>query len=87
MEERRWRVETVEHRETGLLVAMSDDLPGLYVHGRSEEELEERIPVAIKALLEAQGLKVGAIVKCKRDDLPKEFHSNVIRYAAESCYA
>jgi hypothetical protein len=36
-------------------MAVSDDLKGLNVHGRSEEEIAERVPVAIRALLEASG--------------------------------
>lgn len=61
METKRWTVETIKHRKTGLKVAVSDDLPGLYVHGRSDEELFERIPIAIKAMLEASGEEVGEI--------------------------
>jgi predicted RNase H-like HicB family nuclease len=87
MERRRWKVETIEHRETGLYVAVSDDLPGLYVHGRSERELEERVPVAIKALLEAAGDNVGEIVKCDDDEKPESFRVPVAVYAQEKCHA
>lgn len=58
---REFRVEIVLHQGTGLLVAVSDDLPGLYVHGRSTDELSDRIPLAIKAILEADGSPVSEI--------------------------
>lgn len=48
-------VEIIEHRETGLLVGISEDMKGLYVHGRSREELEARLAPAIKELFEASG--------------------------------
>lgn len=54
-------VHILTNRESGLLLAVSDDLKGLYVHGRTEAQLFERIPQAIKALLEASG-KVDVVV-------------------------
>ena len=87
MSKRRWRIDAVAHRETGLIVAFSDDLPGLYVHGRSEEELRERIPEAIRALLEAQGESVSGIVRCDDDELPSSFKPMAAVYALERCTA
>jgi hypothetical protein len=52
------RITTVVHKTTGLLVAYSDDLKGLYVHARDDDELRERLPVAIRAVLEASGHQV-----------------------------
>ena len=52
------RISIVVHKRTGLLVAFSDDLKGLYVHARDDDELRERIPVAIRAILEAKGHQV-----------------------------
>lgn len=43
------------HKETGLLLAVSDEMPGLYVHGRTDREIAERAPQAIHAILEANG--------------------------------
>lgn len=43
------------YEKTGLLVAQSKDMRGLIVHGRSFAEINERVPLAIKALLEAEG--------------------------------
>lgn len=44
-----------QHKNGRLIAAYSNDLPGLLVHAHSVEELNERVPVAIKALMEAQG--------------------------------
>lgn len=41
------------HDQSGLMVAVSPDVPGLYVHGKSEEEINSRIPIALRALAEA----------------------------------
>ena len=39
-------------------MAFSEDMPGLVVHGRSDEELDEKLPGAIRDLLEARGFTV-----------------------------
>lgn len=54
-------VNIIKHRDTGLLLGTSEQMRGLYVHGRSIEELESRIADAIKELLEAEG-KTGVKV-------------------------
>lgn len=83
-----WFVRTIVHRETGLRLAISDDLPGLYVHGETDEEIERQIPDAIRELLEASGERVTEIVKCDDDhDIPEGFADPVSKYAAESCLA
>lgn len=87
METRRWKVETITHRKTGLLIAMSNDLPGLYVHGRNEDELNDRVPQAIKALLEAAGETDVMIVRCEDEELSPNFKANVAHYALNNCYA
>ena len=55
MDHRTIRTDVLWNEKTGLLLAVSDDLKGLYVHGRIIQELYERIPIAIKDLLEANG--------------------------------
>lgn len=57
-ETRNITIETVVHRDTRLMVATSPEMKGLIVHGRSERELQERIPQAIRAILEADGYAV-----------------------------
>ena len=56
-------IQVIEFDQTGLLIAFSDDLPGLYVYGRSDDDLEKNLPVAIKDLLEAQGKRNVKVVK------------------------
>lgn len=41
------------HAETGMMVAVSPDMPGMYVHGDTDEEINQRVPQAIRALVEA----------------------------------
>jgi hypothetical protein len=52
------RIRTLRHPGTDLLTAVSDDLPGLVVHGYSDAELERKIPIVIRNLLEAEGFDV-----------------------------
>jgi predicted RNase H-like HicB family nuclease len=47
------RVTIATHRASGLMIAVSPDVPGMYVHGKSKEEIEARIPIAIEALCAA----------------------------------
>lgn len=51
-------IQTIRHRETGLIVAISDEMKGLYVHARTDADLLERIPIAIRDILEADGYQV-----------------------------
>lgn len=48
-------VEVLRLKGKDLLIAISDDMPGLYVHGRTEEELDARLPVAIMEIAAAEG--------------------------------
>lgn len=59
-------ISVVKHKTTGILVATSDDMRGLFVHGKTMEELDERIPSAIVALLEAKGHK-GVVVRAAEE--------------------
>lgn len=42
-----------ETRKSGLVVAYSNDLPGLLVTGRTREEVDERLPRAISEIADA----------------------------------
>ncbi len=59
-------VDIQTHRETGLILATSDDMPGLYVHARSFEELERRLPIAIRDILEFKGNIVESVEIVRR---------------------
>ena len=88
MQVRYIRVKTVQHRNTNLLMAYSDDLEGLLVPGRSHEELRRRLPAAITEILQALGVKVTH-VEAKDDDdkLPEVFNTAgfMARAELESC--
>ncbi|KFC65037.1 hypothetical protein FF80_02887 [Devosia sp. LC5] len=65
-------VEIVRHRDSGLLLGKSEQMRGLYVHARSIEELERRIPLAIKEMLEATGEKNVQVLPFE-DEIPEAF--------------
>ena len=50
-------------------MAMSDDMPGLVVHARSDEELERKLPLAIRDLLQASGFEVGDVTLMRDDSV------------------
>lgn len=73
MTTRTFRIDVAQHKTTGLLMAFSRDLKGLLVPGHSEEELAQRLPDAIREILEAQGNTVVS-VRAERDPaIPSEF--------------
>jgi hypothetical protein len=55
MEERIIRITLRKHDTSPLLAATSDDLQGLIVFGRTWQEIEKKLPNAVRALLEAMG--------------------------------
>jgi Domain of unknown function (DUF1902) len=75
-------IQVVYYKETGLLVAFSDDLKGLYVHARSEEELRERIPVAIRDILQADGHEVDNVSELVRPEVDAGFVPALRKYEA-----
>lgn len=81
-------IEIVRHRDTGMYLAYSDDMKGLYVHARTVDELNGRIPVAIKDIYEAAGQPVAS-VKALADGGPEDFGFEPTRrsYRAEELEA
>ena len=74
MATRQIRIMILQHRKTDLLLAVSDDLRGLMVPGRSEEDLFAKIPAAIQELLEAEGISVISVDPVREDpDFPADF--------------
>jgi len=71
-------VNIIKHKDTGLLLGTSEEIKGLYVHGRSLEELESRIPDAIREILEASGkknVKVMAVEDGEPPVVTPSFHA------------
>jgi Domain of unknown function (DUF1902) len=65
------RVQVLQHEKTGLLAAISPDLHGLVVHGHSHDELRERLPGAIRDMIEAEGDSVVDLVMRVDDRLSR----------------
>ena len=69
MQEMVVRVQFLRNKDTGLLIAMSDDLKGLMVPARSMEEMDVFLPEAIKELMEANGQSLeGVVIAAEADD-------------------
>lgn len=79
------RVEFKKHDVTGLIVAYSPDHKGFMVHGRTLEEVESRIPGALRALLAAEGKKVLEVRKLNNSPKPPStfFPPDGVRFEAE----
>ena len=69
MTEKLITIEIIRHAKTGLYIAYSDDMKGLFVHGRTTAELNDRIPIAIKDILEASGQKVASVTPVDEDGI------------------
>ncbi len=78
------RITTAAHQPTGILIATSRDLPGLFVAGRSQDAIDQQIPSAIREILEAKGDQVMSITKGRPPDLPPHFVSRDILVNVES---
>ena len=77
-------VSFVRHSKTGLIVATSDDLPGLIVHGRTFAELDKAIPFAIKSLLEADSQATVTVEKRGESvNVPTAFEPSVLHFHAQ----
>jgi len=67
-------IEIVRYAKTNLLMAFSNDLPGLLVPARSEEQLDQRLLGAIRELLEAQGAtNIALTLTNEPSELPSDF--------------
>lgn len=53
-----WQIDVHFHRSGNLVMATSPDHKGFNIAARSLEELEQKIPDAIRTLLEAEGKQV-----------------------------
>lgn len=76
-ETREITIEIVKHRDSDLLVAFSDDLKGLMVTGRTQQEVESRLPGSIREILEAEGYQV-INVTANAPDIAGRFHARKI---------
>jgi hypothetical protein len=65
-------VRYVRHTGTGLLCAISEDLPGLSVFGRSVDEIRDEV-VIISAALVKERYGVDVAYEWREEDLPEGF--------------
>lgn len=83
MREKIINIEIIRHRGTGMYLAMSDDMKGLYVHARTLAELGERVPVAIKDIYAAAGRPVESVTPIDHDIVEESgFEPSRCRYQA-----
>jgi hypothetical protein len=82
---RDFTIEIVRYAKSDLLMAFSNELPGLLVPARGEEELDQRLIGAICELLEAQGA-INIFVTLKREptELPSDLIPSRSRYKARA---
>jgi len=71
--ERTINIKVQEHRKTGLLMATSEEMRGLIVHARSEEELQSRLEIAVRDLLEADGHQVDYVRVTRKESAQPAF--------------
>ena len=67
MEKLQVRITVLSYKKSDLLMAISHDLSGFVVHGRSIEEIEGKLTGALKDFLEASGFNVFSIESHKED--------------------
>lgn len=78
----RTKINVMQHRKTGLLMAFADDLPGFHVHAHNEVELEQKLAAAFESFMKHTGRAVTG-VRVERDS-PAEFFPPA--FVAESSY-
>jgi hypothetical protein len=64
------RIRVLRHRDTGLLMAISNDLPGFVVHAHSHDDLAGKIQGACESFMHAIGRSDQAIVVVPEDAPP-----------------
>ncbi|MFT3972012.1 MAG: hypothetical protein QM699_00600 [Amaricoccus sp.] len=79
-------IHVLPSNKTGLLVAMSPDMPGFLAHGHSAEELKAHIVAALGALIEAQGMTL-VHTKFLGDEPIGSFERTTYKVEAETALA
>ena len=63
-------IQVSEHRDTGLLVAMSDDLHGFVVRAHRDDELPGKLATAFRNFMAAIGTPVRDVEVVKNESVP-----------------
>jgi hypothetical protein len=69
------RIRVLRHRDTGLLMALSNDLPGFVVHAHSHDELAGKIQGACQSFMHAIGRGDQAVIVMP-EEAPPGFESD-----------
>jgi len=56
-----FKIHVLEHRKTGLLMALCDELPGFVVHADTDAEIESKLAPAFEQFMEAAGHHVESV--------------------------
>ena len=64
------KIRILDYKDSDLKMAVSDELRGLVVHGRSHEEIAELLPGAVRELLEAEGFRVIRLTVASEHESP-----------------
>jgi hypothetical protein len=64
------RIKVLRHRDTGLYMALSNDLPGFIVHAHSYDELAGKIQGACQSFMRACGRDDQAVIVVPEDAPP-----------------
>lgn len=77
-------IQFVRHEGSDLILAISKDHKGLYVHGRSLAEVETRVEEAIRSIFEAEGKHIVVLHRVNDDSVRQTgFIPAFARYNAE----
>ena len=63
-------IQVKEHRDSGLLVALSDDLHGFVVRAYSEDDLTGKLATAFRNFMAAIGTPVRNVEVVKNESVP-----------------
>jgi len=63
-------IQVSEHRDTGLLVAMSDDLQGFVVRAHREDDLTGKLATAFRNFMAAIGTPVRNVEVVRNESVP-----------------
>lgn len=55
------QIHVIQHKKTGLLAAVSDDMEGFIVHAHDEDELFAKLPAAFQGFMDAIGNPVSNV--------------------------
>jgi hypothetical protein len=80
------RIRTLAHKGTGALMAISDDLPGFMVAGRTHDEIEGKLEAAIRDHYDLLGCDVVSVTVSSEDGAVAGFESTLPAFIAHASF-